>query len=58
MERSIRFILFNSEETASGKGSEAYVAQKQGLQGKEDPPGSGKYPEPRWLGVIQHDMPC
>jgi hypothetical protein len=26
------------------------------LQGREDPPGSGKYPEPKWLGVIQHDM--
>ena len=25
-------------------------------QGKEDPPGSGKYPEPKWLGMIQHDM--
>ena len=26
------------------------------IQGKEDPPGSGKYPEPKWLGMIQHDM--
>jgi hypothetical protein len=26
------------------------------MQGKEDPPGSGKYPEPKWLGMIQHDM--
>ena len=25
-------------------------------RGKEDPPGSGKYPEPKWLGMIQHDM--
>jgi hypothetical protein len=22
----------------------------------EDPPGSGRYPEPKWLGMIQHDM--
>ena len=28
----------------------------QALQGKENPPGSGKYPEPKWLGMIQHDM--
>lgn len=25
------------------------------LQGVEDPPGSGRYPEPRWFGMIQHD---
>ena len=28
----------------------------QALQGKENPPGSGRYPEPKWLGMIQHDM--
>src|SRR5262249_6266029 len=33
-----------------------YVEQRAGLQGREDPPGSGRYPEPRWLGMIQHDM--
>jgi hypothetical protein len=54
-ERSIRFILWNNEETGTN-GSRAYVAQRKDLQGKEDPPGSGKYPEPRWLGMIQHDM--
>jgi len=53
-ERSIRFILFNSEEV--GTGSLSYVQQRQALQGREDPPGSGKYPEPKWLGIIQHDM--
>jgi hypothetical protein len=37
-------------------GSRAYVEQRRGLQGKEEPPGSGKYPEPKWLGMIQHDM--
>jgi hypothetical protein len=52
--RSIRFILWNNEET--GGGAAAYVAQRQALQGKEDPVGSGKYPEPKWLGMIQHDM--
>ncbi len=26
------------------------------MQGIEDPPGSGRYPEPRWIGMIQHDM--
>jgi Peptidase family M28 len=54
-ERSIRFILWNNEETGL-EGSRAYAAQRKHLQGKEDPPGSGRYPEPKWLGVIQHDM--
>src|SRR6185295_6022211 len=54
-ERSIRFILWNNEETGLN-GSRSYFEQRQPLQGKEDPAGSGKYPEPRWLGVVQHDM--
>ena len=54
-ERTIRFALWNNEETGLN-GAAAYVAQRKGQQGKEDPPGSGKYPEPRWLGMIQHDM--
>jgi len=54
-ERSIRFILWNNEETGLN-GARAYVAQRQALQGKESPTGSRKYPEPRWLGMIQHDM--
>jgi hypothetical protein len=54
-ERSIRFALWNNEETGFN-GARAYVEQRAGLQGKEDPPGSGRYPEPRWLGMIQHDM--
>jgi Zn-dependent M28 family amino/carboxypeptidase len=54
-ERSIRFILWNNEETGLN-GSSAYVSQRQPLQGLENPPGSGKYPEPKWLGMIQHDM--
>jgi hypothetical protein len=54
-ERSIRFMLWNNEETGLN-GAWAYVNQRKDLQGKQDPPGSGKYPEPRWLGMIQHDM--
>jgi Peptidase family M28 len=54
-DRSIRFILWNDEETGH-YGSRAYVEQRVALQGREDPPGSGRYPEPKWLGMIQHDM--
>jgi hypothetical protein len=54
-ERSIRFILWNNEETGL-HGASAYVAQRKDLQGIESPKGSGRYPEPRWLGMIQHDM--
>ena len=54
-DRSIRFVLWNNEETGLD-GSRAYVDQRRDLQGKENPPGSGKYPEPKWLGMIQHDM--
>ena len=54
-DRSIRFALWNNEETGLN-GANAYVQQRAALQGKEDPPGSGKYPEPKWLGMIQHDM--
>lgn len=53
--RSIRFVLWNNEETGLN-GSRAYVEQRAALQGIESPPGSGRYPEPRWLGMIQHDM--
>jgi hypothetical protein len=54
-DRSIRFVLWNNEETGLN-GSRAYVEQRKDLQGIESPKGSGKYPEPKWLGMIQHDM--
>ena len=53
--RSIRFALWNNEETGLD-GAYAYVEQRARLQGIESPPGSGRYPEPRWLGMVQHDM--
>src|SRR5438270_13783190 len=46
-DRSIRFILWNNEETGLN-GSRAYVEQRRALQGSKD--------EPKWLGLIQHDM--
>src|SRR6266436_4203593 len=46
-ERSIRFVLWNNEETGLN-GSRAYVEQRRALQGTQD--------EPKWLGMIQHDM--
>jgi Peptidase family M28 len=46
-DRSIRFVLWNNEETGLN-GSRAYVEQRQALQGSAE--------EPKWLGMIQHDM--
>jgi len=54
-ERSIRFVLWNNEETGLN-GARAYVEQRRELQGIESPAGSGRYPEPRWMGMVQHDM--
>ncbi len=52
---TIRFALWNNEETGTN-GARAYVEQRKDLQGIESPAGSGKYPEPKWLGMVQHDM--
>ncbi len=52
-DRTLRFALWNGEEGGL-KGANAYVAQRQALQGKPD--ATGRYPEPKWLGMVQHDM--
>ena len=44
---TLRFALWNGEEGGL-KGARAYVAQRRELQGSPD--------EPRWLGMVQHDM--
>lgn len=54
-DRSVRFALWNNEETGLN-GARAYVEQRADLQGIENPAGSGRYPEPRWVAMIQHDM--
>src|SRR5204863_322470 len=54
-ERTIRFALWNNEETGS-QAARAYIAERGPMQGKADPPGSASYPEPKWLGMVQHDM--
>ena len=53
--RSVRFALWNNEETGTN-GARAYIEQRASLQGIQDPAGSNRYPEPTWLGMIQHDM--
>jgi hypothetical protein len=53
-DRSVRFALWNNEETGLD-GAEAYVNQRKDLQGIENPRGSGRYPEPKWIANIQHD---
>lgn len=54
-DKSIRFVFWNSEESGAD-GSRAYMLDRARQRGKEVPAGSGNYPEPNWLGVIQHDM--
>ncbi|MEM7246666.1 MAG: M28 family peptidase [Acidobacteriota bacterium] len=54
-ERSLRFVFWNAEEHPQ-RGSFAYVSDRADRQGVEDPPFSGRYPEPRWLGMVQADM--
>jgi hypothetical protein len=44
---SIRFALWNGEEGGL-RGARAYVEQREKLQGTPN--------EPKWLGMIQHDM--
>ncbi len=52
---SVRFVFWDREEVGL-YGANAYVTDRRALQGIESPAGSGLYPEPTWLGIIQHDM--
>ncbi len=52
---SLRFALWNGEEGGL-RGARAYVDQRSELQGRPDPQRPGGVVEPRWLGMIQHDM--
>jgi hypothetical protein len=54
-DQSIRFIFWDREEDGR-VGSLRYAAERQALQGIQQPAGSGLYPEPTWLGILQHDM--
>ena len=55
-ERSIRFALWNNEETGSHGGARLRRAARRRCRARRTRAGSGKYPEPKWLGMIQHDM--
>jgi hypothetical protein len=55
LDASVRFVFWNNEESGLN-GSTGYANARSGLQGIEQPAGSGVYQEPSWLGVIQHDM--
>ena len=52
---TIRMMFWTSEEIGL-VGSKGYVTSQKSLQGIENPVGSGKYPEPTWLGVIALDQ--
>ena len=54
-EVSVRFVFWNNEESGL-EGSRGYANARAPIQGNEQPLGSGLFPEPSWLGVIQHDM--
>ena len=43
--------MWNGEESGPGHASGGARKALQGIR----PKGSGKYPEPKWLGMIQHD---
>ena len=55
-ERSIRFALWNNEESGTERRRRLHRRSGRRSRGRKIPPGSGKYPEPKWLGMIQHDM--
>ena len=54
-ESSVRFIFWNAGDLGRA-GSRSYVQDRLALQGIEEPAGSGIYPEPTWLGIINHDL--
>ncbi len=55
-ERSVRFALWNNEETGTEWRPRICRSAEGSSRARRIPAGSGKYPEPKWLGMIQHDM--
>ena len=55
-ERSIRFALWNNEETGLERRPRLRGAAKRPARARKTLPGPESIPEPKWLGMIQHDM--
>ncbi len=55
-DRSIRFALWNNEESGLNGAKARTSISAPHSKARKILRGSGKYPEPKWLAMIQHDM--